>query len=373
MMIKNLLKYLLLASILLCGTSYAQLYTKFPTNVRYISGGFNNERPFFKTLEAALNDVKPVATSSNPYVFWLAGDSLWVQDWDSVFTASGLTMKDSIDIYYVATGKIKWMPFSLGGGSSTVTAPDDTTLRYGWDTWDQTNLALQLWQRMIGATIDSIDEEVFRLIVYTKTPLYIENDTLKIDTTNLVGTSGWNPDTSTVVRTTGDQAIANIKTFTGTVYNTGSVLFAGSGNMQLPSANGSPGSSRRIWGNNTTIYYSGSGSANDTTFLALIDDDTKHAIADTFITVANLAEDVKTYFVQGGTATFTLTNSSMDIAVTGMEATSIVILTPIQADSSTAVSALDNVRAIPYAGGFYIKRSLGGTSALKVNWAWIKK
>jgi len=277
-MIKTLLKCLTLAVVLTLTTvTTAQVYQKFPTNVRYIGGGYNDVRPFFKTLEAALNDVKPLATVANPYVFWLASDSLWVADWDSVFTESGLTMKDSIDIYYVAAGTIKWMPFGLGGGGgeAVIIEQDDATLHYNWPSWDQTNIALPLWQRQEGQKADSIDEEVWRLIVYTKTPLYIENDTLKIDTTNLGGaTSGWNPDTTTVLRTTGDQSFTGTKTNAGTLRNTGTLDFSGSGNIQLPASNGATGTARRLWGTGSAgtsnIYYSGSGGAGDTNSVALI-------------------------------------------------------------------------------------------------------
>ena len=278
-MIKTLLKCLTLAIVLTLTTvTTAQVYQKFPTNVRYIGGGYNNVRPFFKTLEAALNDVKPLATVSNPYVFWLASDSLWVADWDSVFTGSGLTMKDSIDIYYVQTGKIKWMPFGFGGSGegANIIAQDDVTLHYNWPTWDQTNIALPLWQRQEGAKDDSVDEEIWRLIVYTATPLYIENDTLKIDTTGLGGGSGgWDPDTTTFIRTTGDQSFSGTKTNAGTLRNTGTLDFSVNGNIQLPASNGAAGTARRLWGTGSAgtsnIYYSGSGAAGDTNAVAMVD------------------------------------------------------------------------------------------------------
>lgn len=105
-MIKTLLKSLLLAAILIYSPiTDAQVGQKFPKNVRYIGGGYNNERPFFKTLEAALNDVKAYATVSNPYAFWISSDTTWITDWS--------TMKDSINDYYIASGKIMWLPFQL--------------------------------------------------------------------------------------------------------------------------------------------------------------------------------------------------------------------------------------------------------------------
>lgn len=370
-MIKNLLKYLVLGAALLVAPSInAQVYEKFPTNIKYIGGGFNNKNPFFKTLEAALNQVKATATSSNPYGFWLASDTLWISDWDSVFTESGLTMKDSIDIYYVAEGKIKWMPFGQGGssGSSAIINQDDITLHYYWPNWDQGNVALPVWQRQMGSALDSIDEEVYRLIVYTQMPLYIENDTLKIDTTGLAGdpdTSGWDPDTTTVVRTTGNQSIAGNKTLSG--------LTSISGTLQLPATNVTPGTARALWGTATNIYYSRSGSVGDSAFISLIDNTTKHAVADTFITDANLAYEVYHFFTTGDTVFFNGTNTSINITVSGMTAASIVVVTPVYSDSSTALNASDFCVAVPYSGGFYLKRGAGGSSNLKVNWAWVKR
>ena len=291
---KGLLKAAALAlTLLFIVPTQAQIYQKFPTNIRYIGGGFNNVRPFFKTLETALNDVKAVATVSNPYGFWIASDTLWIADWDSVFTASGLTMKDSIDVYYVSTGKIKWMPFGFGGtggsgGTSTIIVQDDITLHYDWPTWDQTNLALPLWQRNEGVAMDSADEEVWRLIVYTETPLYIENDTLKIDTTGLQGAdgaAGWQPDTTTVVRTTGNQSIAGNKTLTGVSSVTGT--------LQLPATDVTPSTARALWGSATRLYYSGSGAVDDTSEVVFIDYDTRYAEQDTFIVWGNLSSDVQ--------------------------------------------------------------------------------
>lgn len=374
-MIKNLLKYLVLGAALLVAPSInAQVYEKFPTNIKYIGGGFNNKNPFFKTLEAALNQVKATATSSNPYGFWLASDTLWISDWDSVFTESGLTMKDSIDIYYVAEGKIKWMPFGQGGssGSSAIINQDDITLHYYWPNWDQGNVALPVWQRQMGSALDSIDEEVYRLIVYTQMPLYIENDTLKLDTTDLGSTSGWNPDTSTVVRTTGTQSISATNTWSGGNTFTSGISFSGLGNMQLPGSNGNVGAARIVWGNTANIYYSGGGLPADSNIVCLIDATTKHAKRDTFIVLANLASETLNKFPTSGTATFLGDSSSMEVGVTGMASTSIIILTAVYSDSGTAINANDFCVAIPLAGKFYIKRGLSGTTNLKVNWAWIK-
>lgn len=379
-MLKTFLKIFALAGILLftANSTYAQLYQKFPTNVRYIGGGFNNVRPFFKTLEAALNDVKPFATSSNPYGFWIASDTLWIADWDSVFTESGYTMKDSIDIYYVATGKIKWLPFGFGGegsgGNFNIIAQDDITLHYDWPTWDQENIALPLWQRQMGAALDSVDEEVWRLIVYTKSPLYIENDTLKIDTSGLGGGgTGWNPDTTTILRTTGDQTFTGIKTNAGTLRNTGTLDFSGSGNIQIPSSNGATGQPRRIWGDTDKIFYSGSGAGGDTNYTAMINNTTKYLECDTCITPDNLNDDTKAFFTKSGSATFSGANTSLTVSLPGATSSSYIIATAVYSDSSTSINDNDQLVVVPFSSGFHIKRKSGGTSNLKVNWAWIKQ
>ena len=371
---KGLLKAAALAlTLLFIVPTQAQIYQKFPTNIRYIGGGFNNVRPFFKTLETALNDVKAVATVSNPYGFWIASDTLWIADWDSVFTASGLTMKDSIDVYYVSTGKIKWMPFGFGGtggsgGTSTIIVQDDITLHYDWPTWDQTNLALPLWQRNEGVAMDSADEEVWRLIVYTETPLYIENDTLKIDTTGLQGAdgaAGWQPDTTTVVRTTGNQSIAGNKTLTGVSSVTGT--------LQLPATDVTPSTARALWGSATRLYYSGSGAVDDTSEVVFIDYDTRFAEQDTFIVWANISKEVKDSISIGGIATFTATDTTDTISVSGITTNSIVLATPIYALIADTVNINDILYVITASDKIYIKRKTAGTSGLKYSWVWIRK
>jgi hypothetical protein len=268
----------LLFILLLVTNIEAQVYRS-PAYVRFIANGYINQTPYFNTLEQALNNVKSTADVSSPFVFWVAGDTIRIPDWDSVFTESGLTMKDSIDIYYVATGKIKWAGFGFGGtggtGGASIIQQDATTLHYDWASWDQDNIALPLWQRLEGQKADSIDEEVWRLIVYTKLPLYIENDTLKIDTTGFGGGSApLSIDTLTFLRTTGDQIFTGTKTNGGTLRNSGTVDFSGSGNIQLPSINGATGQPRRIWGSNDNIFYSGAGAIGDTTSVAMVDTDT---------------------------------------------------------------------------------------------------
>ena len=80
---------------------------RFPKNVRYIGGNFINNSPYFKTLQAAWNDVTSLATVNNPYVFDVQSDTLWITDW--------AVYKPIIDSL-VGIGKIKWAGFGFGGG-----------------------------------------------------------------------------------------------------------------------------------------------------------------------------------------------------------------------------------------------------------------
>jgi len=104
------LKYYVVAALLLVGGATAQIGQKHPTNVRYIGGNYNDARPYFSTLNAALNDVKPYATISNPYTFYIASDTIYIADWDSVYN-NGTNMQDSISTYY--NNKIKWAGFGV--------------------------------------------------------------------------------------------------------------------------------------------------------------------------------------------------------------------------------------------------------------------
>lgn len=322
---------------------------RFPTNVRYIAGGYIAKRPYFPTLETALNDVKAYATSSNPYVFWVDGDSLWIADWDSVFTASGITMKDSIDIYYVATGKIKWAGLLGGSGSSTAETtprPDDTTYYYAWPNWDVSNGANPAWTRDIAVAFDSADAEINRLIVYTRSPLYIENDTLKIDTTGFTSDQvGWNPDTTRIVKIDVNSTLGATYTLSGLIQATGN------GMLRLG------------------VYHDGTTSrvmwVSDSLLVSPAGTDTE-AIAYRSWVRSNFTETVTS-----DTNHFSGTNSSVDIAVSGGVSSDQYVVTPLLADSSTAINANDLMYVIPYNGGFYVKRGLGGTSELK--FVWIRK
>ena len=56
-----------------------------------------------------------------------------------------------------------------------------------------------------------------------------------------------------------------------------------------------------------------------------------------------------------------------------MGAGDIVLLTSSLADSCTALNADDILYAIPYSGGFYVKRGTAGTLGLTFSWAWITR
>jgi len=266
---KNL-KYLALIGLLIFGAaeSSAQLKIRFATNVRYIAGGYIDQRPLFNTLEAALNDVLPYATVNNPYVFWVDSDTLQIADWDSVFTESGLTMKDSIDIYYVAEGKIKWAGFGFGGtggtGSTPIPSQTETTTHYSYPNWDKSNSALALWLRNLAQAIDSVDQHIWDLIVYTDSAyLYIDNDTLKFRT-SMLSSFGARPDTTLIVYKAGTQTITGDKSLTGDIeIGTG-------GSLRIAAANNAIGTSRILWSNSSNLYWSHSGAAGDTGMVAML-------------------------------------------------------------------------------------------------------
>lgn len=262
---KNL-KYLLLSALILVSVAdiFGQLATRYPTNVRYIGGGYIDKRPQFSTLEAALNDVLPYATINNPYAFYIASDTIQIADWDSVFTGSGLTMKDSIDLYYVDQGKIKWFGFGFGGsgsgGGDIIPTQTELTQHYDYRNWDQSNSAYALWLRYLAQAVDSIDQHIYDLIVYTDSSfLYIENDTLKFRASALA-IYGARPDTTLIVYKAGVQTIDGNKTYSGESIFTGSI--------RIPSGNNKTGTSRILWSAGDNIYFSGSGAAGDSSQLA---------------------------------------------------------------------------------------------------------
>ncbi len=288
------LKYALLG-LLICiaiPETYGQLFERHPTNVRYIAGGFNDSRPYFNSLDAALNDVKALATSDNPYVFWVASDSIQIADWDSVYQSGGLSMKDSIDVHYVAVGKIKWAGFGQGGGGSgitSITPPNNSTTHYDFWTWTGQS-GLGVWQDRLGENADSIDQRIWELIVYTDSVyLYIENDTLKVRAstiTALVTASGTRPDTTLIAYKAVNETITGDWIFNGDVS-------IGSGSIRLPSANNNTGVSRIIWSDTNIPYWSGSGATGDSSIVVLANLTTGVINLDSLITWTNLNENVR--------------------------------------------------------------------------------
>jgi hypothetical protein len=293
------LKYALLALVLLSGVAEAQLYMKHPTDVRYIGGNMTNKRPYFKGLNASLNDVKALATSERPYVFWVISDTINVFDWDSVYN-QGLSMRDSIQNHYIAEGKIKWGGFMIagtgggGGGSDIHAPPTNTTTHYDFYTWTG-QTGLQVWQDRLGQNADSIDQRIWELIVYTdSTYLYIENDTLKIRTTTiqaLIDASGVRPDTTIIAYKAIDETITGDWTFNGN-------LSMGTGDLRFSPANNTPGVSRVIWSSSNIPYWSGSGAVGDTSQVVLYDIDTGLLNLDSLITWNNLNQAVRDSLTQ---------------------------------------------------------------------------
>lgn len=351
-----------LLSLLFAGLAFGQLSIKYPTNVRYIGGGYNNVQPYFKTLEAALNNVKAYATPSNPYTFWVSSDTLYIADWDSVFTQSGYTMKDSIDIYYVSTGSIKWAGFGFGGGGGgnvSISEQTQSTIHYQYYNWDQYNTALPVWQRRLARTIDSVDQHIYDLIVYTKSPLYIENDTLKLNV-NLLPQGGINIDTTRLAYLD--------KNITWTYPHTYNTTLTISGSLRLALSNGNYGTSRIIWGDNYNIFYSGSGTDNFK--IPSISNTTRKITTDSLVTYTNLDYDLKRRTILGGTAQFSGTDTVVTV-ITG-DSTNIITVTPIYTTATRTITTSDaNLVVIPINNGFIIKRPSGGSSNLIV--AWIRR
>lgn len=288
---KNL-KYLILGALILLSTAdiFGQLATRYPTDVRYIGGGYIDKRPQFSTLEAALNDVKAYATVNRPYLFWVASDTVNIADWDSVFTESGLTMKDSINNYYVAEGKIKWAGFGFGGasggGGGTIwPTQTETTTHYSYPNWDKDNVALALVIRYFAQALDSIDQHIWDLIVYTDSSyLYIENDTLKFRTATL-SSFGARPDTTIIMYPNVSKTITGDWTIDGD-------LSINSGSIRLPAANNRTSTSRILWDSGNRPYYSGSGAGGDSIQLAGINPSTGELEDDEVVGYDNLVQSV---------------------------------------------------------------------------------
>jgi hypothetical protein len=55
---------------------------RFPRNVVYISGGYVNRAPFFKSLKEAYNHVLPLASLTNRYIFWTDSLESSIDDWE---------------------------------------------------------------------------------------------------------------------------------------------------------------------------------------------------------------------------------------------------------------------------------------------------
>lgn len=371
---KNL-KYFILSALILISAAdiFGQLATRYPTNVRYIGGGYIDKRPQFSTLEAALNDVIDYATVNNPYVFWVSSDTIQIADWDSVFTESGLTMKDSIDVYYVAEGKIKWAGFGFGGegggGSAVIPSQTQTTTHYSYPNWDKDNSALALWIRYLAQTTDSIDQHIWDLIVYTdSTYLYIENDTLKIRTstiTALVNTIASRPDTTIIAYKTLSQVISGDWEFDGDV-----TIDAGSIRINTP--NNRVGVSRILWSASNNLYWSHSGAAGDSGQVAMLNTTGTYAGElrnSNTVGWLNLTDAAKDSFAVAGTDTFTTTATTDTITVTGMSTTSYVVVTP----QGSTYNVNDILFATPISNKLVVKRNAGGTSGLKYAWIWNRK
>lgn len=277
------LKTILLSTLLFTGMVLGQTWsTRYPANVRYIAGGYSDSRPYFSTLNAALNDVKPYATSDNPYVFWLMSDTLQIADWDSVYN-DGLSMSDSIYTHYVSAGKIKWAGFDIDtskggrGGSSVLNLESmaATTPYFNIARWDSSGLALSAWQEQLTTALLKIDSLFNSRTLFSNiSPTYfsISGDSLLFT----MPTHIFDPDTfytndfdsTTYVRTTGDQYITGNKHYAGTLDF--EPVLGPSGVLILPS--GYSNEPRAIFSDGSWIYSRQSGV---TYALAMLDSTSK--------------------------------------------------------------------------------------------------
>lgn len=293
MKLKNL-KYWALAGLMALGSvSISAQALRHPTNSRFLGGGYTNSRPYFKTLDAALNDVKALATAENPYVFWVMSDTLYIADWDSVYQSGGLRMKDSIDVHYVANGYISWAGMGQGGGGSggitSINPPENQTTHYDFYTWTgQSNNSL--WQTRLGMNADSIDERIWELIVYTDSVyLYIENDTLKIresTISDLVTATGTRPDTTIIAYKAEDEAITGDWIFSGDIS-------VSTGSIRMAVANYNTGVSRILWSHLNEPYWSGTGAIGDSSQVLMVNTSTGALNIDSLITWSNLNQAIK--------------------------------------------------------------------------------
>ena len=152
-------------------TEAQQIY--YPKNVVYVAGNYVDKAPKFGTLEAAYNYVLPKAAVGNRWTFWIDCDTLNIDDWDEWVDDAQLL---------VDSNKATWAGFVLRGkdGLDAIAPQMDTTsLYYAWDKWKSgQSLA---WLNQFSSFIDSLDREVERLKVWTKSPITVINDSLTID------------------------------------------------------------------------------------------------------------------------------------------------------------------------------------------------
>jgi hypothetical protein len=92
---------------LLMATAIFAQATRYPTNVRFVGGGYTNKTPFFNSLELAFDNVRATASNTNPITFQFDSDTTFVSDWEDY--------RDSV-LAWVALGKLKLNGF-LNGSS----------------------------------------------------------------------------------------------------------------------------------------------------------------------------------------------------------------------------------------------------------------
>lgn len=348
----KLISILLLISTPLLG----QIATRNPSNVRYIGGGYINKTPFFNNLRSALNSVKTSATSSNPYVFWVMSDTTQIYDWDSTYVGASMSIKDSIDTYYVSLGKIKWAGFGIASTSVVILPPDSGTIHYTLPIHSPI-IPIYSWQDSLNIAMKILDDIIYSLITYTNgVLLHIEDDTLKIrmevliDSLRSLGT--WVKQTPDTIKYDPSQFVrtdADSETDTTVITKIEGWLRMGiKSKLSIPMKTSKSDSTvRGLSGDSAGVYYNPLGTPTSNRALMFQDE------ADSLVS---------------GKESFTTTAQTDTVSAIGIQANDIVIVTAI--DSVLTANDMLSVKIIT--NKFVVQRLAGGVSGLSYNYIWKK-
>lgn len=367
-------KYIFSALLLLTLTANAQFALRYPSNVIFVAGNFQDKFPYASTLRSAvtimLSQTSNPVSSVNPYVFWISSDTLKIADWNTYY--------NTLKTYYIETGKVKLAGFTNASGGVGqiigIGVPDDITSNYGWATWDPADTTLVEWVKYLGQIILDIDTTLYgqRRPKFTGGVVLV-NDTVTVDDSYIEAIvdratedSPLRIDTTHILYDTKLDTVEVAMKFADVV----EIIDSGYIRLGLYQKPAELFISRAIYQNNGDLYWSGNGAEDEIGKVAIVDTYAGYLDCDTCITVAQLASDVASRFIYSGTATFTGTDTILTV-VTG-DSTDIITVTPIYSASIITIDPQDTpLIVIPTSNGFYIKRQANGSSGLKV--AWMRK